>query len=368
MGPPIKQDPDASSPYIKADPDDKDTVLADVDDEDIFDDDGDLDFSNAAQNVWLSRIPRQLWENWDKLDDDEEIQVGTIRIEGPGNDIKRISLRLQEREDNKEVPKDYVLQRYTLDSEPSVNPAKNTYVFTEKEIAGQDNRTVVFGEARSALYESVKRDARRKERKKKWEPYVRKTINKQTSLVAGVSEEFNCLPVENEEFEELSTKRALEALKPKTKIMYIGGAPNQLLQGRTVLPTEKGSFVQAAKTSKPKAQENKTTRMPQNELLDLIYGCFREYRYWSFKDLKARLRQPEAYLKQTLELTAHLVKGGDFVNTWELKPEARESSYANAWGYAEPQGELAPATYTEDVSDEDASEMDNDETQFENVS
>lgn len=90
MGPPVKQDPDASTPYIKADPDDKDTVLADAGDEDIYDDDGDLDFSNAAQNVWMSRIPRPLWEHWAKLDDDEEIQIGTIRIEGPSNDIKRV--------------------------------------------------------------------------------------------------------------------------------------------------------------------------------------------------------------------------------------------------------------------------------------
>lgn len=216
MGPPIKQDPDASTPYIKADPDDKDTVLADVDDEDIYDDDGDLDFSNAAQSVWMSRIPRALWENWAKLDDDEEIELGTIRIEGAANDIKRVrlwlfpmillrgraprklafintrclqvSLRLHEREDNKEVPKDYILQRHTLDTDSTAHSTKNTYVFTEKEIPGQENRTVVFGEARSALYEAVKRDARKKERKKKWEPYVRKTINSMWPSALGLSE------------------------------------------------------------------------------------------------------------------------------------------------------------------------------------
>ncbi|KAI9044742.1 transcription factor IIF subunit TFG2 [Aspergillus affinis] len=364
MGPPIKQDPDASTPYIKADPDDKDTVLADIDDEDIYDDDGDLDFSNATQNVWMSRIPRPLWEHWASLDDDEEIQIGTIRVEGPPNDIKRVSLRLNDREDNKDVPKDYLLQRHTLDEGSSVHSTKNTYVFTEKEIPGQENRTVTFGGARSALYESVKRDARKKERKKKWEPYVRKTINKQTSLVGGIKEEFNCLPVENEEFEEISAKRALEALKPKREITFIEGAPGQLHQARHALPSDKGSFVQAAKPTKLKPQENKTTRMPQNELLDLIYQCFREFRYWPFKALKARLQQPEAYLKQTLELTAHLVKSGDFAMTWELKPEAKESSYASAWGY-EPKEELAPANYNDEASDED--DMDNDDTQFQNV-
>ena len=108
--------------------------------------------------------------------------------------------------------------------------------------------------------------------------------------------------------------------------------------------------------------------MPQNELLDLIYQCFREYRYWPFKTLKARLRQPEAYLKQTLEMVAHLVKSGDFAMTWELKPEAMESSYANAFGYGDAKVELAPGTglNLDEVSDEDPEAMDED-TQFENV-
>lgn len=78
----VKQDP--GSPNIKADPD------RDLDEDDLYEDAGDLDFANANQNVWLSRIPRSLWEHWAKIDDDEEIQVGTIRIEGDPNDIKRV--------------------------------------------------------------------------------------------------------------------------------------------------------------------------------------------------------------------------------------------------------------------------------------
>lgn len=78
-----------ASPYIKPDPDSKEGIGS-FDEDDLYEDAGDLDFTNAAQNVWLSRIPRSLWEHWSKLDDDEEIQVGTIRIEGEPNDIKRV--------------------------------------------------------------------------------------------------------------------------------------------------------------------------------------------------------------------------------------------------------------------------------------
>ncbi|KAL3465273.1 transcription initiation factor IIF, beta subunit-domain-containing protein [Aspergillus heterothallicus] len=371
MVPQVKQDPDASTPYIKPDPDNKDTVLADIDDEDLYEDAGDLDFANAAQSLWLSRIPRSLWEHWSKLDDDEEIQIGTIRIEGELNDIKRVSLRINEREDNREIPKDYILKRQTINSDNLTHMTQNTFLFTEKDIPGHENRMGTFGEARSALYESMKRDARKKERKKKWEPYVRKTVPKQTALEGHVKEEFNCLPVENEEFRMLSEKKALEALKPKRETVFIDKLPGKLLQQRHALPGEQSAFVQATRTTKLKAQENKTTRMPQNELLDLIYGCFREYRYWPFKTLKARLRQPEAYLKQTLEMIAHLVKSGDFAMTWELKPEARESNYSNAMGYGQAKEEAAPGLdYTFDEGSEDdamASGMDNDDTQFENV-
>lgn len=87
--------------------------------------------------------------------------------------------------------------------------------------------------------------------------------------------------------------------------------------------------------------------MPQNELLDLIYACFRRYRYWPFKALKAELKQPEAYLKQTLEMVAHLVKSGDFAMTWELKPEAREANYASALAYQDAKQELAPTAADE---------------------
>ncbi|KAL4786634.1 transcription initiation factor IIF, beta subunit-domain-containing protein [Aspergillus varians] len=371
MLPQVKQDPDASTPYIKPDPDSKDAVLADIDDEDLYEDAGDLDFTNAGQNLWLSRIPRSLWEHWSKLDkmnDDEEIQVGTIRIEGEPNNIKRVSLRLNEEEANDEIPKDYILARQTVNADNLLHMTQNTFLFTEKDIPGHDNRMITFGEARSALYESMKRDARRKERKKKWEPYVRKTIPKQTALVGHVQEEFNCLPVENEEFRLLSEKKALEALKPKRETVFIDKLPGKLLQQRHALPGEQSAFVQATRPTKLKAQENKSTRMPQNELLDLVYQCFREYRYWPFKTLKARLRQPEAYLKQTLEMIAHLVKSGDFAMTWELKPEARESNYSNA---LEPKQEAAPGLdYNFDEGSEDdamASGMDNDDAQFENV-
>lgn len=47
---------------------------------------------------------------------------------------------------------------------------------------------VVFGEARSSLYEAMKRDARKKDRKKKWEPYIRKTVPSTLSFDIGAEQ------------------------------------------------------------------------------------------------------------------------------------------------------------------------------------
>ena len=65
----------------------------------------------------------------------------------------------------------------------------------------------------------------------------------QTAIAGRVSEEFNCLPVENEEFQRISEKRALEALKPKRETKFIDKIPGKILQARNALPNERGAFV-----------------------------------------------------------------------------------------------------------------------------
>lgn len=58
--------------------------------DDIYEDAGDLDFTQANQAVYLTRVPKWLWEAWSKLDDDAEVKIGTIRVEGLAGDIKRV--------------------------------------------------------------------------------------------------------------------------------------------------------------------------------------------------------------------------------------------------------------------------------------
>jgi transcription initiation factor TFIIF subunit beta len=62
-----------------------------MDEDDLYEEDpGDLDFSQAQQQLWLSHIPRSLWETWSSISDDEEIDIGTIRVEGMETDPRRV--------------------------------------------------------------------------------------------------------------------------------------------------------------------------------------------------------------------------------------------------------------------------------------
>jgi len=56
-----------------------------MDEDDLYEDAGDLEFfdpsiqGNPFGALYLARIPRGLWKAWSQLDDDTEIQVGTLR-------------------------------------------------------------------------------------------------------------------------------------------------------------------------------------------------------------------------------------------------------------------------------------------------
>jgi len=50
--------------------------------DDIYEDAGDLEFNtdHNYQKAFLARIPKELWEAWSTLDEDAEIQIGTVRV------------------------------------------------------------------------------------------------------------------------------------------------------------------------------------------------------------------------------------------------------------------------------------------------
>ena len=89
----MKMDPDIKpgDGWIKSEPNLMDIAPALQADEDIYEDTGDLDFTAASQGLYLTRIPKMLWESWSKLNDDQEIVLGRVRVEGSLNEVKRVS-------------------------------------------------------------------------------------------------------------------------------------------------------------------------------------------------------------------------------------------------------------------------------------
>ena len=101
--------------------------------------------------------------------------------------------------------------------------------------------------------------------------------------------------------------------------------------------------------------------MPQNELLDAIFKCFKQYEFYSLKRLHSDLKQPEVYLRQTLELVAHSIKSGRHSGLWQLKPESKHQGYENS------KPEQAPEVASPGVSDMEMDELDDDNVEMEDV-
>lgn len=79
------------TPHIKPDPETIGASPAAHTDDDLYEDAGDLDFAGAGQDLYLTRVPKFLWERWSQLDDSQEITIGMVRVEGGLDKVKKVS-------------------------------------------------------------------------------------------------------------------------------------------------------------------------------------------------------------------------------------------------------------------------------------
>ncbi|KAI4278699.1 MAG: hypothetical protein LQ337_000808 [Flavoplaca oasis] len=333
-------------------------------DDDIYEDAGDLDFSRAVQGLFLTRIPKYLWESWSTLDDDEEIRIGTVRVEGGLEDVKRMSLLLEpQTASQKIIPREYNLNLASRKS-------SNTFIFSEKDLHGYAARSKISMPTKtaggsypsrapnSAFQHRQRQNTPLQEAGKRWQPY-RRTIPKQTALTGQVQTELNCFPVENAEYKRVMDARAKQAmLKPRRETKMVDRQPTGPVHQITGLRQRnafESGFTTTAKRTAGKGQHLKAARIPRNELKDLIFGCFRRYPYWAIRTMKTELQQPESYLKEVLEEVAVMARSGEYTNLWQLRPEYRESSYN------EVNAEIAPG------GDAGASEDEDDNVKMEDV-
>ena len=78
-------DPFKSEPDVKSEVKSESGSPAPFMDDDLYEDAGDLDFYDQngpedLNHLALLRIPNHLWKRWSELGDDQEIQIGTMRV------------------------------------------------------------------------------------------------------------------------------------------------------------------------------------------------------------------------------------------------------------------------------------------------
>jgi len=285
----------------------------DVKNDDKFEDAGELDLSAAQDNILLTRMPKITWEALSALKDDDEIQVGMLRMEGDTQNPAKVSLMLDPNLSAfRLVPREYNMR--------AMNKAtSNTFVFTEKDLPGYTRKVAGQGTqaGRPQPVEKKEGNSRRNFRT----PGYRRAIPKKTALIGHVKSEYNCLPVENQQYVDILTRRQAETPKDDSSPQFIEGKvamANILNPGGVGATNAFTGFIRTA-PAKDKKQQQKAARIPKNELLDMLFDCFRQFRYWYLRDLRLRTQQPEAYLRETLEGIAELVRQGAHANTWRLR-------------------------------------------------
>lgn len=221
-----------------------------MDDADL--DDPELDFKQAYQNLWLSKLPKHLWETLAKLGDDDEIEIGTIRVEGSMDTPHRVSLKLNEKSPLfQSTEKEYILKAPDQSHRRIKRPGQ-VMMFSEKDKAGYKKRANVWdnidedgnpGQGRSQLYENIQKDEKKKENKgKPWQYRPRKPIPKITALAGTVSQEFEAVAVENAEHKRLEQQRTQDLLRPKEK--------DSIKIGKVEAKTQYASVISSAERSR----------------------------------------------------------------------------------------------------------------------
>lgn len=324
-------------------------------DEDDYEDTGELHIrgDRMSNQAWLAKIPKWLWEAWIDIAEDEEVELGKIRVyQTPPKAPQKLKVILNDIPGHAKVPKKY-------DITVNKDVYNNTVVFSEKDQPGYKggqawnrDRRLPQQRDRSGAANDSNRVSKR--------PY-RSSIPKQTALAGAMVNEVTITAVENAEYKRLTAVRFHELSQPKRTTTFATGIDHAMHPGlasqaagfQAFMP---GRAVAAGAKGKKKPQTDKAVRVSEEELLNLLTNCFKEYRYWSLKALKQRLHQPEAFIKSVVEKIAVLQRSGTFTGNWKIRPE-----------YEAVTAGVKDEAAQEDEDDESLKDEDEDMDDFEDV-
>lgn len=350
-------------PEIKVDSDEA-KPLQDIDE---YEEDTDLQIPNETGQVWLIKVSEDMWKAWNKIYTElptspDAIEIGKLRVFSakPGQDKEKIQIRLNEDfEEHKALPKTYNLDMKSVGY-------NNTVIFTERDLPGHAKGG--FGSSRhlapGAKPAGINKQDRYNQQPRKPGSY-RTAIPKQTALAPPIHHEAVANPVEDDSSLQYFTQIYSKALQGSTKTRF-----NDSTKMRHP-GVDNDSFAFGSLTSKPgkgkkKVPKEKAVRMEKDKLLDALKNCFKEYQYWSLRALRHKLNQPEAYIKEMLDDIAVLMRSGDFVQNYKLKPEYERMVREDLGGMTEVKEELAPVKM-EESDDGTGDELESEAEDFEDV-
>lgn len=353
-------------PEIKVDggsPSHLDNIEAFEDDHDLY-----IPPTQPGGEAWLVKVSQDMWKAWNEIyanaPEGQQIEVGKLRVYDiqPNEEHPKVQIRLDE-----SYPQHRPLPKvYNLDMKNTGH--KNTIVFSEIDLPG--HRSAPFGSTRTQNHNPAAKPTGIPSKNDRYGPKkpgsYRTAIPKQTALVPPIAHEAVANPVDDDSSLDFFKHSYNAALNGANKATFSNSVRGISWHPGASAP----NIVFGTMSSKPKGRghkkdvKDKAVRMEKVELLDAIQKCFREYSYWSSKALRNRLRQPEAYIKETLEEIAVLVKSGDFVATYKLKPDYQRLNEMQAGVIKD---EMAPVK-SEESADGTGDEFDDDdEMGFEDV-
>lgn len=234
----VKSEPGVKlEPGIKPDPDDVKPSPGGFEDDELYEDAGDLEFYDATQphdpqgNAFLAHLPTYLYDQWAQLGEEEELVVGKVRtwteLDKSGQQIQKFAILADPNNPaHQNVPKEYMLEM----RDPNL---LNTFMFTEQDLPGFKNKSQGGPNNNIPAYlrpkpAQPKPDTKQEPggRNRRREPYYRKAIPKKTVLAAKFRREVNAQPVMTPEAKHILSMRASDALKPKATTSIMSGTRN----------------------------------------------------------------------------------------------------------------------------------------------
>ncbi|BGP43072.1 hypothetical protein JCM10450v2_007197 [Rhodotorula kratochvilovae] len=297
--------------------------------------DEDLDLPTETKRVWLCKVPRFLMDKWMQQQHEGQI-LGRVRVfdqKGPDGHNK-IALILNDPSASSSsdvkgkrpaTAADGVPLEYKLTMQNAAS--KNLYLFGER--IEDDEETGDDG-------------ARKKRRK--------------TSLLGTVAHECSLTPsIQSADasaaYARILRERQRKAAEPRRTLKMLdvdkaqanrmaSGMGTAGLKGRVATFANTSNRGKAASSSAA-GPAQRMTRLPKNELLDLLFPLFAQAPYWHLRALNDHVHQPQTYLREVLNEVALLVPKGPYAQMWALRPEFKSQpgqAGGAAAGGAAPQG------------------------------